>query len=157
MAELKVPQFPVEMAHEQVIKAMGARDATILQTFVDEFGSEKVQKMVYPRLKELGKQMAAMAPQMGITGKDAIAIASMVHIFEKQMMRIEGEPTEVSSDRVVKKITKCPLQDSPLDYCLSYQGITDGIAEGINPEYKFTTTKIIPKGDPVCEWIIQKK
>jgi len=157
MAELKVPQVPPEMAHEQVIKAMGARDATILQTFVDEFGSEKVQKMIYPRLKELGKQMAAMAPQMGITGKDAIAIASLLHLVEKQMMKIEGEPTEVSSNRVVKNITKCPLQNLPVDYCLAYQGITDGIAEGINPEYKCTIAKIIPKGDPICQWIVQKK
>ena len=157
MVELKIPQIPPEMAHEQVIKAMGARDATILQTFVDKFGSEEAQKMIYPRLKELGKQMAATAPQMGITGKDAIAIASIIHIFEKQLMRIEGEPTEVSSDRVVKKITKCPLQDLSVDYCMSYQGSAEGIVEGINPEYKFVQTKIIPKGDAFCEWIIQKK
>lgn len=157
MVELKIPQIPPEMAHEQVIKAMGARDATILQTFVDKFGSEEAQKMIYPRLKELGKQMAATAPTVGITGKDAIAIASFIHLTEKQIMKIEGEPTEVSPDRVVKKITKCPLQNLPVDYCLSYQGLTDGIVEGINPEYKFITTKIIPKGDPICEWIVQKK
>ena len=157
MVELKVAQLPVEMAHEQVIKAMGAREATILQTLVDEFGSEKAQKMIHPRLKALGKQMAAMAPQMGIMGKDAVAIASLIHIFEKQMLKIEGEPTEVSSDRVVKKITKCPLQDLSVDYCMSYLGSAEGIVEGINPEYKFVQTKIIPKGDAFCEWIIQKK
>jgi len=157
MAELKVPQLPPEMAHEQVITAMGTRDAMILQTIVDQLGSEKAQKMIYPRLKEMGKQMAAMAPTMGITGKDATAIASFLHVFEKQMMKIEGEPTEVSPNRVVKKITKCPLQNLPVDYCLSYQGITDGIVEGINPEYKWTLAKFIPKGDPFCQWIVQKK
>jgi translation initiation factor 2 gamma subunit (eIF-2gamma) len=122
MPELKVPQLPPEMAHEQLVKSMGMRDAMILQTIVDKFGSEKAQKMIYPRLKEMGKQMAATAPQVGITGKDAIAIASFIHLFEKQIMRIEGEPTEVSSNRVVKKITKCPLQNLPADFCLVYQG-----------------------------------
>jgi hypothetical protein len=157
MAELKVPQVPPEMAHEQVVKAMGTRDAMILQTIVDQFGSEKAQKMIYPRLKEMGKQMVAMAPTMGITGKDAVAIASFIHLFEKQMMKIEGEPTEVSPNRVAKNITKCPLQNLPADFCLAYQGVIDGIIEGINPEYKWTLTKLIPKGDPICQWIVQKK
>jgi len=157
MVELKVPQVPPEMALEQALKAMGTQYATILQTFVDKFGSEKVQKMIYPRLKEMGKQMAAMAPTVGITGKDAIAIASFLHLFEKQMMKIEGEPTEVSPNRVVKKITKCPAQNFSVDFCLSYQGVVDGIVEGINPEYKWTLAKFIPKGDPFCQWIVQKK
>jgi hypothetical protein len=157
MANLKVPQVPPEMAHEQVVKAMGTWDALILQLIVDQFGSEKAQKMIYPRLKEMGKQMAAMAPTMGITGKDAMAIASFLHLFEKQMMKIEGEPIEVSSDRVVKNITKCPFQNLPADFCLSFQGVVDGITEGINPEYKWTLTKFIPKGDPICQWIVQKK
>ena len=145
------------MAHEQVITAMGTTTAMIIQTIVDKFGSEEAQKMIYPRLKEMGKQMAGMAPQMGITGKDAIAIASFLHLFESQMLNVEGEPTEVSPNRVVKEITKCPLQNLPPDYCLSYQGIVDGIAEGINPEYKCTLAKIIPKGDPICQWIVEKK
>ena len=157
MVELKVPKVPPEMAHEQIITAMGTMNAMILQTIVDKFGSETAQKMIYPRLKEMGKQMAGMAPQMGITGKDATAIASLLHLVEKQMMKIEGEPIEVSPNRVVKNITKCPLQNLPVDYCLAYQGVVDGIIEGINPEYKWTLAKFIPKGDPICQWIVQKK
>jgi len=157
MVELKVPQIPPDMAHEQLVKSMGARDAMILQTLVDKFGSAEAQRMIYPRLKEMGKQMAAMAPTLGITGKDAIAIASFIHAFEKQLMKIEGEATEVSPNRVVKRITKCPLQDLPVDFCLAYQGVVDGVVEGINPEYKWIQAKIIPKGDPFCEWIVEKK
>jgi hypothetical protein len=157
MVELKVPQIPPEMAHEQIVTTLGTMSAMILQALADKFGSKEAQKMIYPRLKEMGKQMAAMAPQMGITGKDAMAIASLIHLSEKQMFKIEGEPTEVSPNKVVKEITKCPLQNLPLDYCLAFQGIVDGIIEGINPEYKWTLAKIIPKGDPICQWIVQKK
>lgn len=157
MVELKVPKLPPEMAHEKIVAVMGGRDAMILQTVVDKFGSEEAQKMIYPRLKEMGKQLAAMAPQMGITGKDATAIAAFIHLFEKQMMKIQGEPTEVSPNRVVKEITKCPLQNLPADFCLAYQGVVDGIIEGINPEYKWTLAKLIPRGDPICQWIVEKK
>ena len=157
MADLKVPQVPPAMAHEQVVTTLGTMSAMILQAIVDKFGSKEAQKMIYPYLKQMGKQMAGMAPQMGITGKDAMAIASLIHLSEKQMFRIEGEPTEVSPNKVVKEITKCPLQSLPLDYCLAFQGIVDGIIEGINPDYKWIMSKIIPKGDPVCQWIVQKK
>lgn len=157
MAELKVPQLPPEMAHEQIVAIMGTRDAMILQTLLDKFGSEEAQKMIYPRLKEMGKQMAAMAPQIGITGKDAMAIGAVIHVLEKQMMKVEGEPTGVSPDRVVKEITKCPLQNLPADFCLAYQGVADGIIEAINPEYKWTLTKLIPRGDPTCQWVVEKK
>jgi hypothetical protein len=157
MVELKVPQIPPEMAHEQVVTTMGTMSAMILQAIVDKFGSKEAQKMIYPYLKQMGKQMAGMAPQLGITGKDAMAIASLIHLSEKQMFRVEGEPTEVSPNKVVKEITKCPLQSLPLDYCLAFQGVVDGIIEGINPDYKWTLAKIIPKGDPVCQWIVQKK
>jgi hypothetical protein len=157
MVELKVPQIPPGMAHEQVVTTMGTMSAMILQAIVDKFGSKEAQKMIYPYLKQMGKQMAGMAPQMGITGKDAMAIASLIHLSEKQMFRVEGEPTEVSPNKVVKEITKCPLQTLPLDYCLAFQGVVDGIIEGINPDYKWTLAKIIPKGDPVCQWIVQKK
>jgi len=98
-----------------------------------------------------------MAPLMNIQGNDATAIGALIHLFEKQMMRIEGEPTEVSADRVVKQVTKCPLQNLPPDSCFAFQGIVDGIIEGINPEYKWSITKLIPGGDPICEWIVERK
>jgi hypothetical protein len=157
MVELIVPQIPPEMAHEQIVTAQGTMSAMILQAMVDKLGSEEAQKLIYPYLKQMGKQMAGMAPQMGITGKDAVAIASLIHLFEKQMFRVTGEPTEVSPNRVVKEITKCPLQNLPLDYCLAFQGLVDGLIEGINPQYKWTLAKVIPKGDPVSQWKVQKK
>jgi len=80
MTELRIPQLPPEMAHEQLMSLMGGRDAMILQTLVDRFGAEEAQKMIYPRLKAMGNQMAAMAPQLGITAKDATAIAAFIHL-----------------------------------------------------------------------------
>ena len=157
MAELQIPEIPSEMAHEQILLAMGRRDAMIIQAMVDKFGSEKTQKMIYPRLKEMGKEMGAMAPAFGFTSEDAMAIAAFIHLFEKRMMLIEGEPTKVSPNRVVKEITKCPLQDLPVDFCLAFQGIVDGIIEGINPGYKWVITKLLSRGDPICQWIVEKK
>jgi hypothetical protein len=157
MAELKIPQIPPQMAHGQALATMGMRDAMILETLVGKFGSEEAQKMIYPRLREMGKQVGAMAPQLGITGKDATAIGAFIHLFEQQILNIEGEPTEVSANRVVKENTKCPFQNLPVDFCLAFQGMVDGLIDAINPEYKWSLTKLIPRGDPVCQWIVEKK
>ena len=101
MVELIVPQIPPEMAHEQIVTAQGTMSAMILQAMVDKFGSKETQKMIYPYLKQMGKQMAGMAPQMGITGKDAVAIASLIHLFEKQMRARQWDtsPTRLEDGR----------------------------------------------------------
>jgi hypothetical protein len=145
------------MAHELAVTNLGMIGSTILKSIVDKFGSKEAQTMIYPRLKEMGKQLAAMAPGMGIKGKDAMAIASLIHFSEKQLFKIKGEPIEVAPNRVVKEITRCPLQSCSLDYCLAFQGIADGVIEAINPEYKWTLTKVIPRGDRICQWIVEKK
>ncbi len=157
MAELTVPQLPPEMAHQQALTAMGGLYAAALRALVDKFGSEDALKMLDPYLKAIGKEMAAIAPFMGITGKDAVAIASLMHTAEEQVLKVVGKPTEVSPDRVVKEITQCPFQGSAPELCLSMRSMCEGICEAINPDYGFSMPKFIPKGDPICQWIVHKR
>ena len=157
MAELKIPQLPPEMAHQQALAATGGFYAAAIRAMVDKFGSEEALEVLHAYLKETGKEMGAMAPMMGITSKDAIAIASLIHLFEEQVLLVEGKPTEVSPDRVVKEITKCPFQSFAPEFCLSMMSLCEGLCEAINPEYRFTITKFIPRGDPICQWIVEKK
>lgn len=98
-----------------------------------------------------------MASMMGFTTKDAIAIASVIHLFEEQVLLVEGKPTEVSPDRVVKEITKCPFQNFAPEFCLVLLSAVEGLCEAINPEYKLTMPNFIPKGGPICQWIVKKK
>ncbi len=149
MAELKIPQLPPEMAHQQALAAIRA--------LADKFGAEEALKILRPYLKEIGKEAGAMAPIMGFTSNDAIAIASFLHLFEEQVLLVEGKPTEVSPDRVVKEVTKCPFQSFAPEFCLAFQSLVEGIVEAINPDYKWTLPKFIPKGDPICQWIVEKK
>ena len=157
MAELKIPQLPADMAHQQALAAMGGYYAAAIRALVDKFGSEEALKILHPYLKESGKEVGAMAEMMGFTSKDAIAIASLIHLFEEQVLLVAGKPTEVSPDRVVKEMTKCPFQDFAPEFCLAFLSLCEGICEAINPEYKWTLPKFIPKGDLICQWIVEKK
>jgi hypothetical protein len=157
MAEVQVPRLPSQMAHQQAVVLMGQAAAALMQAMVDRFGSEETQKIIYPSLKQLGKEIASLAPELGITGNDAIALSAITHLMEEQVLRVVGKPTDASPDRVVKQVTNCPFQNLPVDFCYAFQPICDGIAEVINPQYKWVLTKLIPKGDPICEFIWEKK
>ena len=157
MAELKIPQLPPEMAHLQAMQVAGGWYATAIRALVDKFGAEEALKILHPYLKEVGKQAGPVAEMLGITSKDAIAIASVLHLMEDQVMLVKGKLTEVSPDRVVKEVTECPFQPSAPELCLSFLSVCEGVCEAINPEYKWTLPKFIPKGDPICQWIVEKK
>jgi hypothetical protein len=157
MAEVQVPRLPPETAHQQAVVLLGRAAAMLMEAMVDRFGSEETQRIIYPSLKQLGKEIASTAPELGITGKDALALSAITHLMEEQMLRVVGKPTDASPDRVVKQVTVCPFQDLPVDICYAFQPICDGIAEAINPQYKWILAKAIPKGDPICEFIWEKK
>jgi hypothetical protein len=157
MAEVQVPQLPPEVAHQQAVALLGRAAAALLQALVDTFGSEEAQKIIYPYFKQLGKEMAALAPPLGITGHDALALSAISHLLEEQVLGVVGKPVADSSDRVVKHAASCPFQDLPMDVCRTFQPICDGIAEVINPQYRWVLTKAIPNGDPICEFIWEKK
>ena len=157
MAKLEIPQLPVEMAHQQAVAALGGLYALAIRALVDKFGSKEALKILHPYLRENGKETGAMAEMLGFTSKDAIAIASLIHLFEKQVLLVKGEPTKVSPNRVVKEMTECPFQSLAPEACLSFQSLCDGICQAINPDYKWTLAKCIPKGDPICQWVVEKK
>jgi hypothetical protein len=157
MAELKIPQLPPEGAHRQALEAMALFSATVVQALVDKFASEEAVKILDPYLKEAGRKMGGMAETLGFTSKDAIAIGSLLHLIEEQVFLSEGKPTEVGPDRVVKDITKCPFQSFTPELCLAMMSMAEGLCEAINPEYEITAPKMIPSGDPICQWIVEKK
>jgi len=158
VSKLEVPKIPPEVAYEQLLIMLKDYIATFMQALTDKFGSEEALKFIRPYLVKAGKETTEVAaPMLGITGKDAIAIGTLIRVFEEEIMKIEGKVTEASPDKVVAVNTKCIMQDCKPEACLQFQHTVDGIIEAINPEYTWRLTKMIPKGDKECEWVLEKK
>ena len=158
MSKLEVPKIPPEIAYEQLLLLLRDYIATFMQALTDKFGSEEALKFIRPYLIKMGKETAEVAPPMlGITGKDAIAIGTLIRVFEEHILKVKGEVTEASPDKVVAVNTACVFQDCKPEVCLIFQHVTDGVIEGINPAYRYRMTKLIPKGDKECEWVLEKK
>ena len=157
MAEVQLPKLPEEKAHRMAIRSLGEQCDALTLALVNKFGSEEAQKLIYPYLFKMGKQAASAMPRWGVAGKDALAIAAWMDFVEEQLLKVEGKFTEASPERVVKEITRCPLQHLSVDFCKSFESIAEGVCEGVNPQYRYRLTKIIPAGDSVCEWVVEKK
>jgi hypothetical protein len=157
VSKLEVPKIPPEIAYEQLLLLLRDYIATFMQALTDKFGSEEALKFIRPYMLERGKESAAMAPMLGIEGKDAVAIGTLIRVFEEEVLKVKGEVTEASPDKVVAVNTACIFQECKPEVCLQFQHVVDGIIEGINPAYRWRMTKLIPKGDKECEWVLEKK
>jgi len=158
MSKLEVPEIPPEIAYEQLLITLKDFIATFMQALTDKFGSEEALKFIRPYLVKMGKEMTEVGRQMlGIEGKDAIAIGTLNRVFEERILKVEGKVTEASPDKVVAVNTACIFQDCKPEVCLIFQHVTDGTIQVINPAYRFRMTKLIPKGDKECEWVLEKK
>jgi len=158
VSKLEVPEIPPEIAYQTLLITLKDLLAIFMQALIDKFGSEEALKFIRPYLVEYGKRSAEVsAPMLGIEGKDAIAIGTLMRIVEERILKVEGKVTEASPDKVVAVNTACVFQDCKPEVCLIFQHLADGQIQGINPEYRMRLTKLIPKGDKVCEWVLEKK
>ena len=157
MNEINIPEVPTEDALNLALLTWGQMYNAAHQALVDKFGEDEALEILRPYLAKIGEGAPLFAEMMGITGKDAISIASLFCLYEGQICKIEGKVTEASPERVVKESTKCPFQGLPPAFCQAFTIMAIGMSEAINPDYKLTTPKMMTAGDPICQWVIENK
>ncbi len=147
------PQEGAALMSETMVKWWLAALGTMTQTM----GSEKAMKAYGPAMKEIGRQSTVeLNKKLNIDSKDAIALGSLVNFWEN-MMGIQGKIEEATPDRVVKVITGCPFSKAPIEACQSLVCACKGMGEELSPGYAFRATHFMPKGDPYCRWVVEKK
>ncbi|MCG7845190.1 MAG: L-2-amino-thiazoline-4-carboxylic acid hydrolase [Methanomassiliicoccales archaeon] len=126
-------------------------------TMMKTMGPEETMKAYGPTMRQIGRDWATrFVKEKGYKGNDAIATASVIRMWEK-MMGIEGKVLEASPNRVVVKNTKCPLSGAMPQACSSLECAIWGHLDVISPGYRFVSKHHMTKGDPYCEWVIEKK
>ncbi len=157
MTKMNLPEIELAEAHQLALATWGQMVDVSIQAMIDRFGYDEAMDILRPYMEKTGEPAPAFAEMMGIKGNDAIAIASIFCLYEEQVLKVEGCVTELSPDRVVKESTKCPFQNLSVAFCQAFTCMSEGMAKAINPDYQLIMTKMMPKGDPVCEWVIEKK
>jgi len=132
----------------------------------DKEGREKYLELVKQRTSVSGPQLKRFADSLGFTGNDAKSMATIMPVI----LIIGGGPTqkfeieEATTEKARLKCINCAYwnamqaQKITDDVCSAgshYQA--DAFAKAMNPNMTSTLVKARPRGDSVCEWVIELK
>lgn len=115
---------------------------------------------------QAGKGAKPFADSLGLATTTAADLEGVTHLLAKASMGPEFEFTIVESgpDRCVGRTTECPWhkrwkeQGLTMDTCgAGHQKWGEGAIESLNPGFTFTLTRNMVKGDPYCEWVVERK
>ena len=132
----------------------------------DKDGREKYLELVKQRTSLAGAQLKGFADSLGFTGNDAKSMATimpaLIVVGAGPAQKYEIE--EATAEKARLKCINCVYWDA-----LQAQKITDDVcsagshyqaeafAKALNPNMTSTLVKARPRGDSVCEWVIELK
>lgn len=132
----------------------------------DKEGREKYVEGAKQRGPVSGGQLKGLAKMLGFTGDDAKSMAAMMAAMitlwtgPKQKYELE----EATAEKARLKCINCEywnaIQTQKITDDLCSAGshwMAEGFAKALNPKMTSTLVKAKPRGDSVCEWVIELK
>jgi len=99
MTELNIPKIELQEAHQLALATWGQMCDATVQALVDKFGEAEAMEILQPYFDKIGESSPVFAEMMGITGNDAVAIASLFCLSEQEILKVDGKVTEARPDR----------------------------------------------------------
>ncbi len=130
-----------------------------IMALVDMGDSEGALNFLGPYARMSGNAFAInMMKIFNIQGGDLDKIGSISDLYE-EFYHHDMKEIETTKDGIVKVGgTKCPWQGNPKEGCIAgHEMVLNAVCEQMNSEYQCRFTQMIPKGDPICSYIIEKK
>ncbi len=132
----------------------------------DKEGREKYVESAKQRGPISGAGFKRLADSLGFSGNDAKSMAAMMPalliLYNGPQQKFEIE--EAATEKARVKCINCEYwnavqaQKITDDLCSSgSQYMIDGLAKALNPKLTSTLVKARPRGDSVCEWVIELK
>jgi hypothetical protein len=136
------------------------------KSLLDKEGREKFTEYAKNYASFAGSGGKGLADRFGFTGNDAKSVSAMipaaVTIFYGPRQKFEI--TEATAEKTQVKCLECAFwnlaqaQKISDDLCSTHsQYYWDGFAKAVNPKLTSTLVKAKPRGDSVCEWVIELK
>jgi len=132
----------------------------------DKEGREKHVESAKQRASASGAQLKGLAGMLGFTGNDAKSMAAimpaLITLWAGPTQKYEIE--EATAEKAKLKCVNCAYWNA-----MQKMGITDdlcsagshymaeGLAKALNPQMTSNLVKAKPRGDSVCEWVIEIK
>ncbi len=158
LACLNLREVSVELRTSMIGATNGNPWIHLTRSLVEVLGHEKAMRVLGKYMRHFGHSLG-LRLQSSITfdGSDALAINRMLEEINEAGHQ-NGRIIELSSDRVVKEITECPLSgSSPKEIGEQLSCFANGVCEVINPEFEVTHPKAMCGGDATCVRVISRK
>lgn len=159
-------KVPVETRWNLASGALVTWYVTYLKTRYDQGGREKFLEFMKQVGQTLGAGYKGFADRFGLNGNDAKSAAAIIPaiitVFWGPQQKYEIE--EATEEKARVKCINCAFWNA-----VQAQKITDdlcsalslysweGRAKAINPKLTSTLVKARPRGDSVCEWVLELK
>ena len=165
MAE-SIEKVPAETRWEIATKGLTGALTAFANALKGAQGEEKYNEFTSALWYEAGKGAKEFADNLGLTAENVEDVDGITHLLATTSMgpEFKFEVVEATEDRCVGRTTKCAwherwkelgLKD---DICSSgHQAWGDGAVESLNPDFTFSLTKNMIRGDQFCEWVIERK
>ena len=159
-------KIPMEVRWKAASSASVTNSVNLSKYRYDVEGREKYNEGAKIRTQGAGAWMKGFANSLGLTGNDAKSMAVMMPavltLFNGPQQKYEIE--EATAEKARVKCINCAhwnaMQQMKItdDLCSTgSQYMWDGFAKAVNPKMTSTLVKARPRGDSVCEWVIELK
>lgn len=164
MAE-PIEKVPTEARWQIATKGLTGAVTAYAMTLRETMGDEKYVKFSRGIWGKAGEGVKQFAESFGFSAKNAPDLADLSEAFASSTLgpEFESENVESSENRVVMKLTRCPwherskeVRSTPLCEA-GHQKWGESILQAMNPEFTYSITKSITRGDSYCEMVIERK
>ncbi|HTY63463.1 MAG TPA: hypothetical protein VMG30_14535 [Acidobacteriota bacterium] len=147
----------LEQVYRSAVSGLYARLRSNYDFLYRKFGKDGL-KLIEEMSREYGRSVAQRA-KAKLPTRDLPSIAGyLLRIFDT-VARGQNltSAAEVSEDRVVIKVKRCPLNFDDPEMCRAHTTMEQTLVEELNPDLTYRIGKSVPSGDVCCEHIIELK
>lgn len=162
---VSINDIPAEVRWEIATKAANSQ-SVVYDMLVRQIIGDKIDEIWNVIMTEGGKESKAMAQSLDLPASNAAEIDSTLDIISAIILgpELKGEILEANEDRVIGKITGCPMLNAhrnignePTGTPAHCQAFCQSAVESLNPRYTMRYTKRMCTGDPHCEYVVELK
>jgi predicted hydrocarbon binding protein len=154
--------IPIELSYEEMASFAGkmvvfSQLFTFTSVLINLVGSRRALELVIPLSRQTGLRFGKMIGGTGDVNSDLPTIKEKMDAISSTLYLQKGSPLIITSSRIEREITDCPLKGAPVEVCKQFEGVFNGVCEATNPEYEFAYDRMMTKGDHSCHWVVRKK
>ena len=164
MAET-IDKVPAEARWQMATKGLTGAVAAYSNTIRETIGDDKYLEFSSGVWGKAGEGAKQFAESFGFSAKNAPELAGVTEAFARSILgpEFKTENVESSKNKAVVKLTMCPwherakeMNTTPLCEA-GHLKWGESALKSLNPDFTYSITKSIARGDSYCEMVIERK